>query len=85
VVAATAAAACGPPDRKIGQSRPALERSIRSPAWSARTVADDPGAPFFNDTIKYVVSATLTTAPWKRCCPPDQCFGAVVQARASSM
>jgi dihydrofolate reductase len=35
------------------------------PAWSARTVDDDPGAPFFNDTIKYVVSATLTTATWK--------------------
>ncbi len=35
------------------------------PAWSTRTVADDPGAPFFNDTAKYVVSATLTTATWR--------------------
>ena len=35
------------------------------PAWSTRTADDDPGAPFFNDTIKYVVSATLTTATWK--------------------
>ena len=26
------------------------------PAWSTRTVEDDPGAPFFNDTTKYVVS-----------------------------
>jgi dihydrofolate reductase len=34
------------------------------PAWSARTVDDDPGAPFFNDTTKYVVSATLTTGTW---------------------
>lgn len=34
------------------------------PAWSTRTVEDDPGAPFFNDTTKYVVSATLTTATW---------------------
>ncbi len=34
-------------------------------AWSARTVEDDPGAPFFNDTTKYVVSATLTTATWR--------------------
>src|SRR3954471_17804851 len=25
------------------------------PAWSTRTVEDDPGAPFFNDTTKYVV------------------------------
>jgi dihydrofolate reductase len=35
------------------------------PAWSARTVEDDPGAPFFNETPKYVVSGTLTTATWK--------------------
>ena len=30
------------------------------PAWSTRTAEDDPGAPFFNDTTKYVVSSTLT-------------------------
>jgi dihydrofolate reductase len=35
------------------------------PAWSTRTVEDDPGAPFFNDTTKYVVSRTLTTAKWR--------------------
>jgi dihydrofolate reductase len=35
------------------------------PAWSSRTVEDDPGAPFFNDTTKYVVSGTLTTATWR--------------------
>src|SRR5215475_7896916 len=35
------------------------------PAWSTRTAEDDPGAPFFNDTIKYVVSSTLTTATWR--------------------
>jgi dihydrofolate reductase len=35
------------------------------PAWSKRTVEDDPGAPFFNDTTKYVVSATLTTPTWR--------------------
>jgi dihydrofolate reductase len=34
------------------------------PSWSTRTVEDDPGAPFFNDTTKYVVSATLTAATW---------------------
>jgi dihydrofolate reductase len=34
------------------------------PAWSTRTVEDDPGAPFFNDTTKYVVSGTLDTATW---------------------
>jgi dihydrofolate reductase len=35
------------------------------PAWSKRTVEDDPGAPFFNDTTKYVVSATLETPTWR--------------------
>jgi dihydrofolate reductase len=34
------------------------------PAWSTRTVEDDPGAPFFNDTAKYVVSSTLENAEW---------------------
>jgi dihydrofolate reductase len=33
--------------------------------WSRRTVQDDPGAPFFNDTTKYVVSATLTDPTWR--------------------
>ena len=35
------------------------------PAWSTRTVEDDPGAPFFNDTTKYVVSGTLTEPTWR--------------------
>jgi dihydrofolate reductase len=35
------------------------------PAWSTRTVEDDPGAPFFNDTTKYVVSGSLTEATWR--------------------
>jgi dihydrofolate reductase len=35
------------------------------PAWSARTVDDDPGAPFFNDTTKYVVSSTLSEGTWR--------------------
>jgi dihydrofolate reductase len=35
------------------------------PAWSTRTVEDDPGAPFFNDTTKFVVSATLTDPTWR--------------------
>src|SRR4051794_30494767 len=35
------------------------------PAWSTRTVEDDPGAPFFNDTTKHVVSRTLTEATWR--------------------
>lgn len=35
-----------------------------APAWSTRTAADDPGAPFMNETRKYVVSATLRSAEW---------------------
>jgi dihydrofolate reductase len=35
------------------------------PAWSARTAAEDPGAPFMNDTTKYVVSSTLDKATWR--------------------
>jgi dihydrofolate reductase len=35
------------------------------PAWSDRTAEDDPGAPFFNDTTKYVVSGTLENATWR--------------------
>ena len=34
------------------------------PAWSNRTAEEDPGAPFFNETPKYVVSRTLETAEW---------------------
>jgi dihydrofolate reductase len=35
-----------------------------APAWSSRTAEDDPGAPFFNESPKYVVSGTLKTADW---------------------
>ena len=35
------------------------------PAWSPRTAEEDPGAPFMNDTMKYVVSATLETVTWR--------------------
>lgn len=33
-----------------------------APAWSTRTAEDDPGAPFFNDSLKAVVSSTLDDA-----------------------
>jgi dihydrofolate reductase len=36
-----------------------------APAWSTRTVEDDPGAPFFNDTTKYVVSSSLEDPAWQ--------------------
>jgi dihydrofolate reductase len=32
-----------------------------APAWSTRTDTDDPGATFFNETPKHVVSSTLTS------------------------
>jgi len=35
------------------------------PSWSTRTAEEDPGAPFFNDTTKYVVSGTLTDPTWR--------------------
>jgi dihydrofolate reductase len=35
-----------------------------APAWSTRTVEDDPGAPFFNDTHKYVVGESEPAVEW---------------------
>ena len=35
-----------------------------APAWSQRTAEEDPGAPFFNESRKYVVSSTLTDPSW---------------------
>jgi dihydrofolate reductase len=35
-----------------------------APAWSGRTADEDPGAPFMNETPKYVVSGTLQSADW---------------------
>lgn len=35
-----------------------------APAWSSRTAEQDPGAPFMNDTAKYVVSGTLQDPDW---------------------
>ena len=35
-----------------------------APAWSQRTAEEDPGAPFMNESAKYVVSATLESADW---------------------
>lgn len=35
-----------------------------APAWRDRTVDDDPGAPFFNDTEKFVVGAQAPAQEW---------------------
>jgi dihydrofolate reductase len=64
-------------DPKQGEAIAALMESCRGillgrttyemfePAWSQRTAEDDPGAPFFNENTKYVVSGTLTATTWK--------------------
>jgi dihydrofolate reductase len=64
-------------DPKLGESTKELTDRSRAillgrntyqmfePAWSTRTEEDDPGAPFFNDTQKYVVSSTLTEPTWR--------------------
>jgi dihydrofolate reductase len=64
-------------DPKMGETLAAITARCRGillgrktyemfePAWSTRTVEDDPGAPFFNDTTKYVVSGTLTEGTWR--------------------
>jgi dihydrofolate reductase len=53
----------------VGRSRGILlgrnTYEMFEPAWSTRTVEDDPGAPFFNDTTKYVVSGTRTETTWR--------------------
>jgi dihydrofolate reductase len=43
-----------------------------APAWRDRTAADDPGAPFFNETTKYVVGATEPSELWE----PSERLGA---------
>jgi dihydrofolate reductase len=64
-------------DPKMGEAIGAVMGSSRAillgrttyeqfyPAWSTRTAEDDPGAPFMNETPKYVVSGTLTSADWQ--------------------
>jgi dihydrofolate reductase len=51
-------------DRSTGILLGRVTYEMFEPAWSTRTVEDDPGAPFFNETRKYVVSGTLTSATW---------------------
>jgi dihydrofolate reductase len=65
-----------PFDPKMGEAIAAIMGSSKAlllgrrtfemfaPAWSGRTAEDDPGAPFMNESPKYVVSATLKSAEW---------------------
>jgi dihydrofolate reductase len=54
--------------RVVGASRGILlgrrTYEMFAPAWSTRTAEDDPGAPFFNESPKYVVSGTLVDPDW---------------------
>src|SRR5436190_5763975 len=36
-----------------------------APAWSGRTAEEDPGAPFMNESPKYVVSASPQAGDWQ--------------------
>jgi dihydrofolate reductase len=63
-------------DPKMGEDLGAITATSRAillgrttfemfaPAWSTRTVEDDPGAPFFNETQKYVVGARQPSVEW---------------------
>jgi dihydrofolate reductase len=63
-------------DPKMGETLAAITGSAKAillgrrtyemfaPAWSARTVDDDPGAPFFNETHKYVVASQQPGVDW---------------------
>ncbi len=64
-------------DPKMGQAIGAVMGSCQAlllgrrtfamfaPAWSGRTAEQDPGAPFMNESPKYVVSSTLQNPDWK--------------------
>jgi dihydrofolate reductase len=66
-----------PYDPKLGEAIGAIMGSCRAillgrrtyqeftPAWSGRTAEEDPGAPFMNESPKYVVSASLQTGDWQ--------------------
>ncbi|TDE08444.1 dihydrofolate reductase family protein [Jiangella asiatica] len=52
-----------------------------APAWSNRTVEDDEGAPFFNDTPKYVVGSTAPNVDW----PPLTRLGSYDPAKIAEL
>ena len=63
-------------DPKMGEALAAITGSCQAillgrrtfemfaPAWSTRTAEEDPGAPFFNESPKYVVSGSAQAADW---------------------
>lgn len=55
-----------------------------APAWSTRTSEDDPGAPFFNDTHKYVVGTQEPSVEWGPSTLIDGFDPAAIQALKAS-
>lgn len=65
-----------PFDPRMGEAIGAIMSSSRAillgrrtyeqfaPAWSGRTAEEDPGAPFMNETQKYIVSSSLQHPDW---------------------
>ena len=63
-------------DPKMGEALAAVTGSCQAillgrrtfemfaPAWSTRTAEEDPGAPFFNESPKYVVSGSPQAVDW---------------------
>ena len=50
-----------------------------APAWRDRTVEDDPGAPFFNETEKFVVGAQPLGEEWANTVPVGAYDPAVIR------
>lgn len=55
-----------------------------APAWSTRTADDDPGAPFFNDTEKLVVSSGTPAVEWNNSTVIGPYDPAVIRQRVDS-
>jgi dihydrofolate reductase len=51
-------------DPRMGEAIGAIVGSCRALLLGRRTFDDDPGAPFFNDSPKYVVSGSPLAAEW---------------------
>ncbi len=56
-----------------------------APAWSTRTAEEDPGAPFMNESPKYVVSKTLAQAEWNNSTIVGEYSAAAIQSVKDSV
>lgn len=55
-----------------------------APAWSTRTAEDDPGAPFFNDSPKHVVTSRADGLDWGPATAVEYSADAVQQLKDSA-